>query len=106
MGNNPSKLTSLAPRLTKCFGRPFWSMSPELLEILVCPRSKKKLQLADTATLEKINTLIKAGKCREISGAAISETASEALLQKETGILYFIRDGIPVLIYENAVELK
>lgn len=81
-------------------------MSPELLEILVCPRSKKKLQLADTATLAKVNALIQSGKCREISGAEVTEAASEGLLQKETGIFYFIRDGIPVLIYENAVELK
>lgn len=81
-------------------------MSPELLEILVCPRSKKKLTLADTATLEKINTLIQGGKCREISGAEVTEPAREGLLQKETGVFYFIREGIPVLIYENAVELK
>ncbi|MBN8222420.1 MAG: hypothetical protein J0L53_15975 [Spirochaetes bacterium] len=81
-------------------------MSPELLEILVCPRSKKKLTLADTATLARVNALIQAGKCREISGAEISETAREGLLQKETGVFYFIREGIPVLIYENALELK
>lgn len=81
-------------------------MSPELLEILVCPRSKKKLQLVDSALLEKINASIKAGKCSEISGAAVTEPASEGLIQKETGIFYFIRDGIPVLIYDNAVDLK
>lgn len=81
-------------------------MSPELLDILVCPRSKKKLELADTATLDKLNAAIRAGKCSEISGTAVSETVAEALLQRETGILYLIREDIPVLIYENAVELK
>jgi uncharacterized protein len=81
-------------------------MSPELLEILVCPRSKKKLTLADTAVLERVNGLIKTGKCREVSGAEVTQPATEGLLQKDTGIFYFIRDGIPVLIYENAVELK
>ncbi len=81
-------------------------MSPELLEILVCPRSKKKLRLADTATLNKINTLIKSGKCKDISGALIEEPATEGLWQSETGIFYFVRNDIPVLIYDNAVELK
>lgn len=81
-------------------------MSPELLDILVCPRSKKKLELADTATLEKLNGAIRACKCRDIAGAAVTETVAEALLQRETGILYLIKEDIPVLIYENAVELK
>lgn len=76
------------------------------MDILVCPRSKKKLELADTATLDRLNALITGGKCREISGTAVSEIAKEGLIQRETGIFYFIRDGIPVLIYENAVELK
>lgn len=82
------------------------AVSPELLDILVCPRSKKKLELADTATLDKLNALIRAGKCREISGTPVSEAVTEALLQRETGIIYLIREDIPVLIYENAVELK
>lgn len=81
-------------------------MSPELLDILVCPRSKKKLELADTATLEKLNSAIRAGKCRDIAGTAVTETVTEALLQRETDILYLIKEDIPVLIYENAVELK
>ncbi len=81
-------------------------MSPELLEILVCPRSKKKLQLADTATLERVNGLVKSGKCKDISGAAVTEPATEGLWQQETGIFYFVRNDIPVLIYDNAVELK
>lgn len=62
--------------------------------------------MADTATLDKLNAHIRAGKCRDIAGTPVSETASEALLQRETGILYLIREEIPVLIYENAVELR
>ncbi|AFM12939.1 Trm112 family protein [Turneriella parva] len=81
-------------------------MTPELLEILVCPRSKKKLQLADTATLDRVNSLIKSAKCRDIAGTPVNEPVSEGLWQKETGIFYFVRNDIPVLIYENAVELK
>ncbi|MCX7631901.1 MAG: hypothetical protein N2Z22_01060 [Turneriella sp.] len=81
-------------------------MSPELLEILVCPRSKKKLHPADTATLDKINDLIRSGQCTEISGAPVTEPATEGLFEPENRIFYFVREGIPVLIYENAVRLS
>ena len=77
-----------------------------MLDILVCPRSKKKLELADTASLDKVNAHIAAGKCRDIGGTPVTEGVTEALLQRETGILYLIREDIPVLIYENAVDLK
>lgn len=81
------------------------AVSPELLEILVCPRTKKKLVLADSATLERVNALIRSGNCREISGAAVHEPASEGLFEPENNIFYFVRDDIPVLIYDNAVKL-
>lgn len=81
-------------------------MSPELLQILVCPRTKKPLKQADTATIDQINALIKQGKCVEVSGKKINETAHEGLFQEETRAFYFVREDIPVLIYENAVLLK
>jgi uncharacterized protein len=81
-------------------------VSPELLDILVCPRTKKKLSLADTATLHRLNTLIQNGQCKEISGAVVTEPAKAGLFQKDTSMFYFIREDIPVLIYDNAVHLK
>lgn len=80
-------------------------MSPELLEILVCPRTKKKLQIADTAVVERVNALIKSGKCKEVSGAQVSEPATEGLFEPENQTFYFIREDIPVLVYDNAVRL-
>ncbi|HNL10422.1 MAG TPA: Trm112 family protein, partial [Turneriella sp.] len=79
-------------------------MSPELLEILVCPRTKKKLQIADTAVLERVNALIKSGKCKEVSGAQVSEPATAGLYEPENQTFYFIREDIPVLVYDNAVR--
>jgi len=78
----------------------------ELLEILVCPRSKKKLVLADQSTLEKINKTIREKQCHDISGQAIIEPVSEALVQPDTKILYLVRDDIPILIYENGIKLQ
>ncbi len=81
------------------------TVSPELLEILVCPRTKKKLQIADTAVLERVNALIKSGKCKEVSGAQVSEPATAGLYEPENQTFYFIREDIPVLVYDNAVRL-
>ena len=80
-------------------------MDPRLLEILVCPRTKKKLQIADTAVLERVNALIKSGKCKEVSGAQVSEPATAGLYEPENQTFYFIREDIPVLVYDNAVRL-
>ena len=41
-----------------------------------------------------------------IEHAPVGEPATEGLWQKDTGIFYFVRNDIPVLIYDNAVELK
>lgn len=81
------------------------TVSPELLDILVCPRSKKKLQIADTAILDRVNGLIKSGKCKDVSGSLVSEPATEGLFEPENQTFYFIREDIPVLIYDNAVRL-
>ncbi len=76
-----------------------------MLEILVCPRTKKKLQIADTAVLERVNALIRSGRCKEVSGAQVSEPAIEGLYEPDEQTFYFIREDIPVLVYENAVRL-
>lgn len=100
-------LTAGLLRVDGVFRVPFLpTVSPELLDILVCPRSKKKLHLADTATLDTINSLIRSGKCRDVSGAVVSEPATEGLFEPESRTFYFIREDIPVLIHANAVELR
>jgi len=81
------------------------TVSPELLDILVCPRTKKKLQIADTAVIDRVNALIRSGKCKEVSGAQVSEPATEGLYEPEGQTFYFVREDIPVLIYDNAVKL-
>lgn len=80
-------------------------MSPELLDILVCPRTKRRLQIADTAVIDRVNALIKSGKCKDVSGAQVGEPATEGLFEPESGTFYFIREDIPVLIFDNAIRL-
>jgi uncharacterized protein YbaR (Trm112 family) len=80
-------------------------MDPELLKILVCPKTKKKLVKADSSLIGKINKQIKSEKCRDISGEIIRDEIEEGLYQPESSIFYMVRDGIPLLIYDNAIKV-
>jgi len=80
-------------------------MDMDLLEILVCPRTKKKLVLASAEIIKKINQKIESGKCKDISGEPVQETVSEGLYQADEKTFYMIRDGIPLLIYDNGIKI-
>ena len=81
-------------------------MDRQLLEILVCPKSKKKLQSADSRIIEKVNDKINSGECRDISLNTVEEPLTDALLQPEEQILYPVRNEIPVMIYEQAIDIS
>jgi len=79
-------------------------MDPKLLEILVCPHSKKKLITAPEALLNQVNKQISAGSCRNIEGQPVTEKIESALYQPEEKILYIIKNDIPLLTYENGIK--
>lgn len=79
-------------------------MNRQLLDLLVCPKSKKKLELARPQIIDAVNTQIKAKKCRDINGNTIEALLEEALFQPEERLLYPVKDEIPVLIYEQAID--
>ncbi|MDH4199656.1 MAG: hypothetical protein OEV66_04670 [Spirochaetia bacterium] len=80
-------------------------MDQDLLNILVCPKTKKKLIMAGSEILESVNKKVQSGKCTDIGGDPVSNTVSEGLYQPDDKIFYMIRDGIPLLIYENGIKI-
>jgi uncharacterized protein YbaR (Trm112 family) len=80
-------------------------MDMELLDILVCPRTKKKLILAPDDIINKINEKIKSGKCVDLSGEPVVDVVDEGLFQPQDKTFYIIRDGIPLLIYDNGIKI-
>jgi len=81
------------------------SVSPELLEILVCPETKQPVAPAGPDLLARLNEQIRAGRVRTRGGRSVSEPIAEALVRQDGRILYAVDDGIPVMLIEESIEL-
>jgi len=77
----------------------------QLLNILCCPETRGKLQMADSALLDSLNRAVSAGTLKNASGEKISETLTEVLVNDKGSLAYIVRDGIPVLLVDEAIRL-
>ena len=82
------------------------SVSPDLLEILVCPETKQPVALADEAVLSKLNAEIEAGRLRNRGGEVVTGHIGEGLVREDGKVLYPVDDGIPVMLIEESIELS
>jgi len=78
----------------------------ELLKILCCPVTRQPLREADDALLSRVNAAIVANTLKNASGTTVSEPLEEALVTKDGSRLYIIKQGIPVLLSDEAIILK
>jgi uncharacterized protein YbaR (Trm112 family) len=77
-----------------------------LLEILVCPERKDlSLKLVGQSALERLNQRIVNGEVKNRAGKKVEKVIEEGLLREDGKVLYPIRDGIPVLLIEEGIEL-
>jgi uncharacterized protein YbaR (Trm112 family) len=71
-------------------------MNPAHLEILMCPKTKGSLRIATEAEISSVNARIERGD--------LSIDPLEAgLFCDSGGLLYPVRDGIPVLLASEAI---
>jgi uncharacterized protein YbaR (Trm112 family) len=80
-------------------------VSPELLEILVCPETKQPVSLASPDVLARLRSAIEAGKLRNRGGQPVTQPIVEGLVREDGKILYPVDDGIPVMLIEESIEL-
>jgi uncharacterized protein YbaR (Trm112 family) len=81
-------------------------VSPELLEILVCPETKQPVAPAPEETIARLNAEIEAGRLRNRGGEPVEKRIEEALVREDGKVLYVVDDGIPVMLVEESIELS
>ena len=81
------------------------AVDPELLAILRCPESLQPVRLAEDALVRRLQDQARQGTLKNLQGAQV-EADFEALLLREDGKrAYLVRDGIPVMLIDEAVAL-
>ena len=77
----------------------------ELLDMLVCPESREKLSLADSALITKINARIASGEISNRAGQTVKQSVESGLTRPDGKFLYPVRDEIPNLLVDEAIPL-
>lgn len=85
--------------------KPSQPLDPELLAILACPETHQPLHLADAALLAELNDRIGKGEVRNVGGESVDAPLEAGLVREDRGVVYPIRDAIPVLLVDEGIAL-
>ena len=81
------------------------TLSPDFLQMLVCPATRKPLTEPRADALNMVNQAIARGVVKNRSGAAVAGSLSGALQPQGEAVIYPIQDGIPILLTTEAIPL-
>ena len=77
----------------------------ELLAILRCPETLQKLSEAPVETVRRVESERLAGRLRGRAGSAIGAPIEAGLVREDGKVFFPIRDGIPVMLVDEAIGL-
>jgi uncharacterized protein YbaR (Trm112 family) len=81
-------------------------ISHELLEILICPENRTKLQLAPDDYIQRLNSAIADGQLRNRAGDVVQTPLVGGLIREDGKYLYPIVEDIPILLSDEAIPTE
>ena len=76
-----------------------------LLDLIQCPISGQRFEIADDQLIEDLNQKITDGALRDASDQLVESALDQGLITQDGARLYPVRSGIPTLIADAAIEL-
>ena len=92
--------------------RKFFDLGPasdgdnDLLNTLCCPETRQELALATPGILETLNRQVAAGTLCSRNGQFVREKIEGGFVRKDGRVLYPIRQHIPILLVDEAIEIR
>lgn len=81
-------------------------IAPQLLDILVCPETRSAVRPAAPDVLARVNAAVASGVLQNRGGSSVREPLDEGLLRDDGLVLYPVRDGIPIMLIDEAIPLE
>lgn len=82
------------------------TVDPQLVEILVCPETRRPVRLASAEELARVNAGVRSGTLRNRGGAKVERELAEALIREDGQVVFPVDDGIPSMLIEESIPVS